>query len=330
MSDPMDIFFPIQLLADIATYRWLGILKKSYLGDAVNFFIYDTIKIFLLLLVINYVMAIIRYYLPVEKIRDFLTKRKWYGLDYLLASLFGVITPFCSCSSIPLFVGFLSAGVPLGVTLAFLITSPLSSVASIVIFMSIFGLKITLLYVIAGIVIGMIGGFVLGKMKLESSIDKSLQKIIAKQLVTQSAIRKHDTFLSLTHLFWKEGWDLTRKILPYVIIGVGIGALIHGYVPMGFFEKYLKVDSWWSVPLATILAVPLYSNDVGVIPVLQALIAKGVPFGTALSFMIATVGLSLPEALILKKAMQPKLLFSFYLTVILGIIIMGYLFNAIL
>lgn len=193
--------------------------------------------------------------------------------------------------------------------------------------MSIFGLKITLLYVIAGVVIGMVGGFFLGKMKLESSIDKSIQKIIAKRVLSQGALRKRDSFLSLTRLFWNEGWDLTRKILPYVILGVGIGALIHGYVPIGFFEKYLKVDSWWSVPLATILAVPLYSNDVGVIPVLQALISKGVPFGTALSFMIATVGLSLPEALILKKAMQPKLLFAFYFTVIFGIIAMGYLFN---
>lgn len=330
MDKCMDIFFPIQLFADIVTYQWMGILKKSYLGDAVNFFIYDTIKIFLLLIGINYVMAIIRYYLPVEKIRDFLTKRKWYGLDYLLASLFGVITPFCSCSSIPLFVGFLSAGVPLGVTLAFLITSPLSSVASIVIFMSIFGLKITLLYVLAGIVIGMIGGFLLGKMSLESSIDTSIQIIVAKRVVTQITMRKHDSFISLTRIFWNEGFALTRKILPYVILGVGIGALIHGYIPMGFFEKYLKVDSWWSVPLATILAVPLYSNDVGVIPVLQALIAKGVPFGTALSFMIATVGLSLPEALILKKAMQPKLLIAFYLTVIFGIIAMGYIFNGLI
>ncbi len=318
------------MLADVVTYRWLGIMPKSYLGNAVNFFIYDTIKIFLLLLVINYVMAMIRYYLPVEKIRDFLTKRKWYGADYFLASLFGVITPFCSCSSIPLFVGFLSAGIPLGVTLAFLITSPLVNEASIAIFIGIFGLKITLLYVFAGVVIGMVGGAILGKMKLENSIDDSLKNIIANKSSAEIKVKKKVPLLTLLTCFWYEGGDLTRRIILYVVVGVGIGALIHGYLPVGFFESYLKNGSWWSVPLATILAVPLYANAVGVIPVMQALVAKGVPFGTALAFMMATVGLSLPEALILKKAMKPNLLFSFFAVVTIGIIVIGYLFNAIL
>lgn len=325
----MDVFSPIQLFADTMTYQWLGIMPKSYLGNAVNFFIYDTIKIFLLLLVINYVMAMIRYYLPVENIRDFLTKRKWYGVDYFLASLFGVITPFCSCSSIPLFVGFLSAGVPLGVTLTFLITSPLVNEASIAIFIGIFGLKITFLYVIAGVVIGMLGGIILGKMKLENSIDDSLKKIIANTIIAETKAKKAVPWATLLKRFWHEGWDLTRQIFLYVVVGVGIGALIHGYLPVGFFESYLKNGSWWSVPLATILAVPLYSNAVGVIPVMQALVAKGVPFGTALAFMMATVGLSLPEALILKKAMKPKLLLAFFSVVTTGIIIIGYVFNTI-
>lgn len=324
----MDIFTPIQLLADIVTYQWLGLLKKSYLGDAVNFFIYDTIKIFLLLLVINYVMAMIRYYLPVEKIRDFLTERKWYGLDYFLASLFGVITPFCSCSSIPLFVGFLSAGVPLGVTLAFLITSPLVNEASIAIFIGIFGLKITLLYIVAGVVIGVLGGTILGRMKLEDSIDDSLKNIIARKHVAETKVHSKVPLLILLARFWHEGWELTRSIFLYVVVGVGIGAFIHGYLPVGFFETYLRNGSWWSVPLATILAVPLYSNAVGVIPVMQALVAKGVPFGTALAFMMATVGLSLPEALILKKAMKPKLLVAFFSVVTVGIVLIGYVFNA--
>jgi hypothetical protein len=215
----MDIFTPIQLLADIVTYQWLGLLKKSYLGDAVNFFIYDTIKIFLLLLVINYVMAMIRYYLPVEKIRDFLTERKWYGLDYFLASLFGVITPFCSCSSIPLFVGFLSAGVPLGVTLAFLITSPLVNEASIAIFIGIFGLKITLLYIVAGVVIGVLGGTILGRMKLEDSIDDSLKNIIARKHVAETKVHSKVPLLILLARFWHEGWELTRSIFLYVVVG---------------------------------------------------------------------------------------------------------------
>ncbi|MBP6994325.1 permease, partial [Candidatus Woesebacteria bacterium] len=288
---------------------------------------YDTIKIFILLVTINYVMAATRHFLPVQKIRDILTKRKWYGADYLLASLFGVITPFCSCSSIPLFVGFLSAGIPLGVTLAFLITSPLVNEASIAIFIGIFGLQTTLLYVASGVIIGTVGGILLGKMKLENSIDDSLRAIIAKKPVAQNIQQSKVPLSSLLIQFWHEGWEITKSIFLYVVVGVGVGAIIHGYLPVGFFEKYLANGNWWSVPLATILAVPLYSNAVGVIPVMQVLVSKGVPLGTALSFMMATVGLSFPEALILKKAMKPRLLYSFFITVTLGIMLIGTAFN---
>jgi uncharacterized protein len=322
----MDLFHPVQILANKITLNFLGLESDSYLNNALNFFIYDVVKIGILLILINFLMAIIRYYLPVEKIKDFLTKRKWYGFDYFLASFFGSITPFCSCSSIPLFVGFLSAGIPLGVTLSFLITSPLINQASIAIFIGLFGFKITLQYIIAGILIGTIGGFVLGKMKLENYIDESLKKIINKPQ-KKSLEEKNKPFSSLTPFFWQEGIALTKKIFPYVLLGVGIGAVVHGYIPIDFFEKYLKIDSWWAVPVATILAVPLYSNAVAVIPIMEVLISKGVPFGTALAFMMATVGLSLPEALILKKAMKLKLLASFFSVVTIGIIIIGYLFN---
>lgn len=327
----MDIFKPIQLFADWIVYQLFSLQPKTHIAESLNFFIYDSIKIFFLLVFINYLMAAVRYYLPTEKIRDFLTSRNWYGLDYLLASFFGVITPFCSCSSIPLFVGFLSAGIPLGVTLAFLITSPLVNEASIAIFIGIFGLKITLMYILAGIVVGVIGGFILNKIGLEDEIDESLKKIInqpkniKKQILKQEKVKL--SFL-LKH-FWNEGWDLTKKIFTYVLIGVGLGAIIHGFVPVGFFEKYLANSSLWSVPLAAILAVPLYSNAVGVMPIMRALVVKGVPFGTALAFMMATVGLSLPEALILKKAMKIKLLVSFFTVVTVGIILIGWLFNTI-
>ncbi|GAB4218715.1 MAG: permease [Candidatus Microgenomates bacterium] len=328
----MDIFYPIQQFADWLSFSVLKLVPKTHLGEAVKFFIYDSIKIFILLLVINYLMAIIRYFLPTEKIRDFLTKRRWYGLDYFLASAFGVITPFCSCSSIPLFIGFLSAGIPLGVTLAFLITSPLVNEASIAIFLGIFGVKITVSYILAGMVIGMVGGFVLGKMGLENEIDDDLKKIIdnSKNKKIVEFNFKREKLIDLLPKFWNEGWEITKKVFVYVLIGVGLGALIHGYVPMGFFEKYLKNGSFWSVPLAAILAVPLYSNAVGVIPIMQALITKGVPFGTALTFMMATVGLSLPEAMILKKAMKTKLLISFFAVVTIGIILIGYFFNFLL
>lgn len=323
----MDIFYPIQILADTLTSKFIDSTGDSFMGSALNFFIYDTIKIGLLLVFINYLMAIVRYYLPVEKIRDFLTQRKWYGFDYLLAALFGATTPFCSCSSIPLFVGFLSAGIPLGVTLSFLITSPLINEASIAIFIGIFGLKITIEYVVAGILIGVFGGFILGKMKLENYIDDSLQKIIHQTKSNLFVEKKSKSFLSLHSRFWKEGLALTRNIFPYVIFGVAIGAFIHGFIPMDFFEKYLKNGTWWSVPLVTISAVPLYSSAMAVIPIMEVLVNKGVPFGTALAFMLATVGLSFPEALILKKAMKPRLLISFFTVVALGIILIGYLFN---
>lgn len=324
----MDIFYPFELIANVLTYQILGIGEGSYLGNAVHFFIYDTLKIFVLLLIINYLMAAIRHYLPVEYIRDFLTKRKWYGLDYVLAALFGVLTPFCSCSSIPLFVGFLSAGVPLGVTLSFLITSPLINEASIAIFIGLFGLKITVLYVLAGMGVGVIGGIVLSRLKLERFIDDGIQNIIAQRKVGASYVKAKKFSSALFRQFWHEGWDLTRKILGYVLLGVGIGSLIHGFVPTGFFESSLKGSGVWAVPVATFIAIPLYSNAVGVIPIMQALVAKGVSFGTALAFMMATVGLSLPEALILKKVMKLPLLISFFSIVAIGIIFIGYAFNA--
>jgi hypothetical protein len=322
----MEVFAPARLLADSFTYSWLHIGRETYLGKTVDFFVYDTIKIGILLLVINYLMAVIRHYLPVEKIRDFLTAREWFGLDYLLASGFGVITPFCSCSSIPLFIGFLSAAIPLGVTLSFLITSPLVNEASIAVFIGLFGWRITLEYILTGVVIGVAGGLILGRMKLEGDIEETIRKIIQDG----GSHRFRQTSRPLKELvgqFWHEGWDLTKSIFPYVVAGVGLGAVIHGYVPMNFFRRYLEGGSWWSVPAAALLAIPLYSNAVAVIPVMEALVAKGVPFGTALAFMMATVGLSFPEALILKKALKTRALLAFFGTVAIGIVLTGYLFN---
>jgi uncharacterized protein len=318
----------LQDFSDYLVYKLLKMPAGEHLTVSVNFFIYDSLKILILLLIINFLMAAFRYYIPTQKIRDFLIKRKWYGLDYFLASAFGVLTPFCSCSSIPLFVGFLSAGIPLGVTLSFLITSPLVNEASIAIFAGSFGFKITAVYVLSGIIVGMLGGFVIGKLKMEGEVDDVIKTSI-KNLKSggfQTTQEKHE-LKDLIGLFWREGWDLTKKIYVYVLIGVGVGSVIHGYVPSGFFENYLQNAGFWSVPLAAILAVPLYSNAVGVIPIMQALVAKGVPFGTALAFMMATVGLSLPEAMILKRAMKRKLLVSFFTVVTIGIILIGFLVN---
>ena len=270
-------------------------------------------------------MAIVRHYLPIEKLRDFLASRKWYGLDYFLAAIFGTITPFCSCSSIPLFIGFLEAGIPLGVTLSFLITSPLVNQVAVVLFVGLFGWKITILYVISAILLGVIGGFILNKLKLEKYVADYVWNIKSKKIAIQNTKK---TFSVLIKQFWQEGFDLTKKITPYVLLGIAVGAMIHGFIPAGFFEKYITAQNIFAVPISAIVAVPMYANAVGVIPIMQSLVEKGVPLGTAMTFMMAVVGLSLPEALILKQVMKMKLLIYFFSITTVNIVIIGYLFNA--
>jgi len=323
----MDIFYPIQLLSNFVTNNWFGLAKDSYLGSALNFFIYDTIKIGILLVFINYLMAITRYYFPIDKVRDLLTKRRWYGLDYLFAAFLGVVTPFCSCSSIPLFIGFLSAGIPLGVTFAFLIASPLVNEASLILFPALFGWKITIIYNLAGIIVAVIGGMIIQKLHLEKYVNQDLLKYKSRADVEAENGGEKIKFKKLVAYWWTDGFKITKSIFPYVLLGVGIGAIIHGFVPANFFEGYLSIKNWWTVPLATIIGIPLYANSVSVLPIIEALISKGIPVGTALAFMTATVALSLPEALILKKAMKWQLLVTFFGVTTLGIILIGYLFN---
>jgi len=323
----MDIFYIFQFIADWLVYSVFNLEKNSHLGVSFNFFVYDSLKILFLLLIINYLMAIIRYYFPVEKLRDFLASRKWYGADYFLASMFGTITPFCSCSSIPLFIGFLEAGIPLGVTLSFLITSPLVNQVAVVLFAGLFGWKITILYVLFAILLGVVGGFILGKMKLEKYVADYVWDIKSKKIEKSN---KKEKFSVLVKIFWKEGFGMTKKITLYVLIGIAVGATIHGFVPAGFFEKYITAENLFAVPIATIVAVPMYANAVGVIPIMQSLVEKGVPLGTAMAFMMAVVGLSLPEALILKRVMKLKLLIYFFGITTIDIMIIGYLFNIIL
>ncbi len=312
----MDIFYPIQLLANAITDN-----------SALNFFIYDTIKIGLLLVVINYFMAITRYFLPVDKVKNLLVKKQWYGLEYFFAAFLGAITPFCSCSSIPLFIGFLSAGIPLGVTFTFLIASPLVNESSLILLPALFGFKTTIIYNLVGILIAVIGGMVIQKLHLEKYVNPDLLKYKSRADIESENGGQKLKLNKLIPYWWTDGFKITKTIFPYVLLGVGIGAVIHGFVPANFFEKYLLAKSWWTVPLATILGVPLYANSVSVLPVIEALINKGIPMGTALSFMTATVALSLPEALILKKAMKWQLLAAFFGITTIGIILIGYLFN---
>lgn len=321
----------IQQFADWLVYGIMGLDSASPLGTAVNFFFYDTIKILILLFFISVLMGIINAYFPIERLRNYLQTHKMYGLQYLLASIFGAVTPFCSCSSIPLFIGFVKGGIPLGVTFAFLITSPLVNEVAVAMFLGSFGLKVTLIYVISGILLGVIGGFVLGRMKLENQLSDWVRQIQAQATTEAEAWEKeHTSFWKRLPSIVRNAWDIVRGVLIYILIGIGIGAFMHGFVPEGFFEQYMSKDNWFAVPLSVILAVPMYANAAGIVPVIEVFVAKGIPIGTAIAFMMAVVGLSLPEATLLKKVMKWRLIGIFFGTVTLFIILSGYLFNFLL
>ena len=321
----------LQRFADWLVFGVLGLDKASKWGDALDFFIYDSIKILILLFVISAIMGVINAYFPVSKLKNYLQTHKLYGLQYLLASVFGAVTPFCSCSSIPLFIGFVKGGIPLGVTFSFLITSPLVNEVAVAMFLGAFGVKITLIYVVSGILLGMVGGWILGRMKLEPLLSDWV-KNIQKQSETQA-----DQWAEERLSFWKrlpgifkDSWGIVKGVLVYVLIGIGIGAAMHGFVPEGFFEQYMGKDNFFAVPIATILAVPMYANAAGIVPVVEVFVAKGIPIGTAIAFMMGVVGLSIPEATLLKKVMTWKLVGIFFGVVTLCIIVSGYLFNLIL
>ncbi|MBT4121241.1 MAG: permease [Candidatus Magasanikbacteria bacterium] len=323
----MSIFQPLESFANWFTYNLLNLRQDTHLAESVVFFVNDILKILILLILVTHFMSWLRHFLPMDKFKKFLTSRKFYGADYLIASGFGAITPFCSCSSIPLFIGFMQAGIPLGVTFSFLITSPLINEIAVVLFLSLFGWKITILYVLAGLLVGVVGGFVLQKLKMEKYLIPFEQ---AKKNCGCGCKKEKPSRKQVLLNISSEAWGIVRKVVLYIIAGVALGAVIHGFVPTNFFETYLQAAGIFGVPLAVILAVPLYSNASGVIPIIQALVVKGVPIGTALAFMMAVVGLSLPEALILKKVIKFKLLLVFFGIVTVGIIFIGYLFNIVL
>lgn len=318
----------IQNLADWLVFSIIGLDNETALGSAVNFFVYDSIKILLLLFLISALMGIVNAYFPVERLRNYLSSHRLYGLQYLLASLFGAITPFCSCSSIPLFIGFVKGGIPLGVTLSFLITSPLVNEVAVAMFLGSFGIKATLVYVISGILLGCVGGFVLGRMHLEPYLSDWVKQVqLQSEKQTAEWEQERTSFMQRLPIVIRDSWRIVRGVLLYIFIGIGIGAFMHDFVPKGFFEQYMSRDNWYAVPLSVMLAVPMYANAAGIVPVIEVFVAKGIPLGTAIAFMMAVVGLSLPEATLLKKVMTWRLIVVFFTTVTLFIILSGYLFN---
>ncbi|MBD0824766.1 permease [Aestuariibaculum marinum] len=321
----------LQHIADWLVYDLLDLDQEQHLAEALNFFIYDTVKILILLVIVIFFMGIVNSYFPIDKVKNYLSRKKLYGLEYLMASLFGVVTPFCSCSSVPLFIGFVRGGIPLGVTFAFLITSPLVNEVAIGLFIGLFGIKTTLLYIISGVLLGTISGIILQNLKLEGYLTPWVKDILANAQKEQDLFKaEKQTFTQRLPIIWTEVLNILKGIVPYVIVGIAIGGIMHGYIPEGFFEKFMAKDNLFAVPLATILSVPMYSNASGILPIVQVLVSKGIPLGTAIAFMMGVVGLSLPEAMLLKKVMTLKLIAIFFSVVTLCIIISGYLFNIIL
>lgn len=317
----------IHEFASWLVYAVIGMDPDSHWGQSVHFFVYDTIKITLLLLAMTFFMGVVNSYMPVEKVRAWLASRRWFGLDHLVAAVFGAITPFCSCSSIPLFIGFVRGGIPLGVTFSFLITSPLVNEAAVAVFVGVFGWKTTMIYCGAGIAVGAVVGWVLGRLKLERHVEEWVWKA---QVASGEAPTERRTFRERLPGITREALATTKKVMPYVLVGIAIGAAMHGFVPAGYFERYISRDNPLAVPAAVALGVPMYANATGVIPVVEQLVHKGIPLGTALAFMMAVVGLSIPEGLLLRRVLKPKLIAIFFGSVSVAIMALGYFFNAVL
>jgi len=321
----VDIFYPFQWLADWITYNLLNLTQGTNLANAINFIFYDTMKIFALLIVMIYLVSYLRSYVNAETTRKKLGGKNGIIYHFIAAGV-GVISPFCSCSSIPLFIGFIEAGVPLGITFSFLITSPLVNEGAIAVLWASFGFKIMMLYLISGVLIGVIGGMIIHYLKLEKYVEDFVYKIHSKQQLKEIK----QTQKQRRNFAYKEVESIIKKVWIYIIIGVSIGGAFHGYLPKEWISNYLGKGNLFAVPLATLLGVPLYANVLGTIPIAESLIDKGLPLGTALAFLMAVTALSLPEMIILKKVLKTRLIVIFVTIVTISIIFTGYLFNIII
>ena len=308
-------------LSAILVFDILGLVKGTKLGDAVHFFVFDTIKIFILLIVIVYLITFLRSYFPLEKVRVYLSgKNKIVG--HVLASIFGIITPFCSCSAIPLFLGFLQARIPLGVAFSYLVSAPLSDPVVFALLISMFSWKIAVLYVAFGVIISIVVGLIIGAMNMEKEVLIEVKPLDNISYTEDGTLFKHRIKES-----WDYSVDIFKKIYLYIIIGVGVGAFIHGFIPEDFISKYAGGDVWYAPIVAVIAGIPMYSNELGILPIIEVLTQKGVLIGTALSFMMAIVALSLPEAMILKRIISIKLIGIFFGVVGVAILLTGYTLN---
>lgn len=308
------------------TYSVFGLTRGSHMGEAVAFFLYDTPKVLMLLAAAVYVIGIIRSFFTPERTRRILAGKN-EAVGNCLAALLGIVTPFCSCSAVPLFIGFVTAGVPLGVTFSFLIAAPMVNEIAVILLYGLLGWKITLLYVLTGLSIAIVAGWVLGRLRLGGLIE---EWVLEMQNSGELQIEQRMGWPERLQYGWDAVKDIVGKVWPYVLAGIAVGAGIHGYVPEGMMASIMGRDAWWSVPAAVLVGIPMYSSAAGIVPVIQALLGKGAALGTVLAFMMSVIALSLPEAVILRKVLKPKLIVIFISVVGSGILLVGYLFNLVI
>ena len=322
-------FFLFTHMADFAdgVVVLLHLSRATSLGEAVHFFFFDTPHVLLLLVGVVFVMGLVQTFFTPERTRALLHGKR-LGVGNVLAASLGIVTPFCSCSAVPLFIGFLSASVPLGVTFSFLISAPMVNEVALVLLFGMFGWKVAALYLAMGLLVAIVSGLVIGRLKMERHLEDWVQKILVVQATGQEVVVM--SWVGRFEFAWGHIGQIFGRVWPYVVLGIALGAVIHGYVPEDFMVSIMGKEAWWSVPLAVLLGVPMYTNAAGIIPVVQALIGKGAALGTVLAFMMAVIGLSAPEIVILRKVLKPALIATFVGVVSVGILIVGYVFNAVL
>jgi hypothetical protein len=316
----------LSFLSDWITYALLGLVRGTHLGSAVQFFLFEVPKVLMLLTVVVWGVGIIRSFFTPQRTRAILAgKRESAG--NVMAALLGVVTPFCSCSAVPLFIGFVTTGVPLGVTFSFLISAPMVNEVALVLLFGLFGWRVAAIYAGTGLIIAIIAGWIIGRLRMERHVE---QWVYATQFAETGAADEALPWGERIRLGNEAVRDIVGRVWPYVIAGIAVGAGIHGYVPENFMASIMGRGAWWSVPLAVLIGVPMYSNAAGIIPIVQALLGKGAALGTVLAFMMSVIGLSLPETIILRKVLRPPLIGVFVGVVAVGILVVGYVFNFIL
>lgn len=320
------LYNQLETFSHFLTYNFLGLAGGSHLAEAVQFFVYDTPKVLMLLTLVVFGVGIIRTFFTPERTRLILAGKR-ESVGNVLAALLGIVTPFCSCSAVPLFMGFVTVGVPLGVTLSFLIAAPMVNEIALVLLYGLLGWKVALLYLITGLLVAIIAGWTIGRLGMENHIEEWVREIRTNvDNIPDVQLSWNDRF----RMGWDAVKDIVGKVWIYVIAGIAVGAGIHGYVPEGFMASIMGKEAWWSVPAAVLVGIPMYSNAAGIVPVIHALLEKGAALGTVLAFMMSVIALSLPEMVILRKVLKPKLIGTFVGVVGTGILLVGYLFNVVI